>query len=310
MVVEFKEGGAEVLVDRVIYFPVWRDWADLGRMLDEEGEEADAIGITMTAEEADCFASKREGVEYIVSVCDEVFGEPLYLTTGKRLLKSSEIGNPLDLSAANWVASVDCLERRYGEGTLVDMGSTTTDIVPFKAGRPFVPKSDLERLKAGWLVYTGFLRTPVGGVVKKVPLDGGMVPISPELFAQTADVYQVLGLLQDYPCDTPDGGEKTLEASRRRVARHLCADVDEVGEGQIMDICKHVMGVQTGEVAEAARQVHRGGKAYCCGAGKEIALQAAKRAGVGAVDLSGELPAHESLPCYGLAHMVMEHAGD
>jgi hypothetical protein len=309
MVVEFAGGKTEILEDDLIYFPIWREWRDLGRMLEGVKEEVDAVAVTMTAEEADCFTSKDEGVRYIVKACDRTFGEPLYLTIRGELVRSKDIEDPLDLSAANWVASADYLEEKYGEGTLVDMGSTTTDIIPFRADMPFVAKSDLERLKAGWLVYTGFLRTPVAGIVKKVPVGGEAVPISPEFFAQTADVYRILGLLEDYPCETPDRGEKTPEASMKRVARHLCADVEELGEEAIVDICSHIMEQQVRDLAEALARVHRGGKVYCCGMGREVVHRAAEMAGGEAVDLSREIPAFANLPCYGLAHMVREYEG-
>jgi len=309
MVVEFAGGRADILEDNLVYFPFWREWKGLGRLLEGMEEDADAVAVTMTAEEADCFASREAGVRYIVKTCDAAFGEPLYLTIRGRLVRSRDIDDPLELSAANWVASADYLGRRYREGTMVDMGSTTTDVIPFRAGGRPGGKSDLERLKAGWLVYTGFLRTPVAGIVREVPVNGEAVPIAPEFFAQTADVYHILGLLEDYPCETPDGSGKTPEASMRRVARHLCAGVEELGEEVIVDICGHIMGVQVRDLAGAIARVHRGGKVYCCGMGREVALAAAGEAGLEAVDLSGEMSFHRNLPCYGLAHMVREHEG-
>jgi hypothetical protein len=57
-------------------------------------------------------------------------------------------------------------------------------------------------------------------------------PVSSEYFAASADVHLVLGHIasEDYSTDTPDTKEKTRIAALRRLARVVCADLDEIGE--------------------------------------------------------------------------------
>ena len=57
----------------------------------------------------------------------------------------------------------------------------------------------------------------------------------------------------------------------------------------------------------AAIEKHGGEKeAYIAGAGVILAQEACERAGIEAADLSEITPAHENLPCLGLAHMLAE----
>ena len=189
----------------------------------------------------------------------------------------------------------------------MDCGSTTTDIIPFSDGETLYRRTDLERLRSGQLVYTGILRTPVNAVVDAVPLDGEMVSISSEYFAITADIHNVLGLIDtdDYSCETPDGKGKGRSESMRRVSRLLCANFKEIGEEALVGICEYVREKQVERIAAALNR-HEQKNAYICGAGKILAEEACTRAGLEAVDLSASTPAHDNLPGLGLAHMLLD----
>ena len=115
---------------------------------------------------------------------------------------------PLDAAASNWMATAQLVGRFVPEALLVDIGSTTTDIIPVTGGRvTAVGRTDPERLVAGELLYTGALRTNVAAIVRRVPLWGGECPVASELFAISGDVHVLLGSLgtDDYTCPTPDG---------------------------------------------------------------------------------------------------------
>ncbi|MEE8168210.1 MAG: hydantoinase/oxoprolinase family protein [Candidatus Hydrothermarchaeales archaeon] len=299
----------EVLSSEVSYFPFWKKREQFEGFLRKLNLGTDLVGITMTAELCDCFSSKAEGVDYITSICEKVFNSPLYLSIDGELLKYSAIQDSLSLAATNFVASLAFLEDRFGKGLLLDVGSTTTDIVPFERGKRLYEKSDLQRLQKKQLVYTGFLRTPVNSIVSRVPYNGKPVDIASEAFAITADVYNILGMT-DYPCDTPDGKGKDVKDSMCRVARLLCADLEEVGEGRIRDICDHIKEAQVEIIAESLLEVaeeYRMKDAYICGVGKALAEEACKKVGIEANDLSMVTSAHENLPCLGLAWMVLQH---
>lgn len=294
---------------KIEYFPMWKKKAELKSFLQGIKENADCAAVTMTAELCDCFSSKAEGVNYITSACEGVFENPYYLSVDKKLLGFRELGNSLKIAAANFAASIYFLEKKFVEGILVDIGSTTTDIIPFKKDEILYGRTDLERLRKNQLVYTGMLRTPISAIVSRVPFKNQLVRISSEHFAITADVYNILGMLKNYSCDTPDGRGKRRKDSMQRVVRLLCADLDEMGENEVIKICEHVHKKQVELVAEALRKVAKksGVEAYVCGAGKELAEEACKLAGVNAIDLSRITKAYDNLPCLGLAEMVKDY---
>ncbi|MEE8401499.1 MAG: hydantoinase/oxoprolinase family protein [Candidatus Hydrothermarchaeaceae archaeon] len=286
-------------------FPLWKKKGEFAAFLQGLKEDADMVGITMTAELSDVFSSREEGINYIVSVCEDVFEAPVYLTLDETLLKAGDIPNPLDIAAANWVASIHFLKKKFSEGILIDCGSTTTDIIPFSASQKY-PRRDIDRIKSEQLVYTGILRTPVNTIVDAIPFGGEMVHISSEYFAITADVYTILGLIPSgaYSCDTPDGRGKSRSESMQRISRLLCADFEEVGTEAVMDICRYVKERQVEKIASAIKK-HDKKDAYICGAGKILAEEACASAGLKAMDLSMITPAHDNLPCHGLAHMIL-----
>ncbi|MBU2559847.1 H4MPT-linked C1 transfer pathway protein [archaeon] len=292
------------VASEIHYFPFWQKKEEFGAFLAGLAEDCDRVGITMTAELSDVFATKEEGVQFIVDVCEDVFESPLYLTLDRTLINADEIKNPADLAAANFLASTYYLEREFGEGLLIDCGSTTTDIIPFDKGRKY-PKTDLERLKACQLLYTGLLRTPVTAIVDGVPFDGKMVPLSSEYFAITADVYNVLGIISEneYSCDTPDGKGKSKDESMQRIARVLCADLDEIGKRKINEICEYVSDRQVERIADTIER-HGGKRACIAGFGRVLAKEACERTSLEATDLQAVTPAYDNLPCLGLAHML------
>lgn len=301
LVFDFDTGEVK---SEIHYFPFWQKKEEFEAFLAGLNEESDRVGITMTAELSDVFTTKEEGVQYIVDITGRVFENPAYLTLERTLKKADEVKNPADLAAANHLASTYYLEREFTEGLLIDCGSTTTDIIPFGKGKKY-PKTDLERLKSGQLLYMGILRTPVSAIVDAVPFDDEVVPISSEYFAITADVYNVLGAIDeaDYSCDTPDGGEKGRADSMQRISRLLCADLEEIGKEAVIDLCNYVRDRQLEKIASRL-EGHRDKRAYICGAGKILASEACDRTGIESIDLSGITPAHDNLPCLGLAHML------
>jgi hypothetical protein len=292
----------------IFYFPIWKRKDELTEFLRRKSIIADVIGITMTAELSDVFPDKASGVMHIVDACENSLSNPMYLSVDGRVIRKDEMDDPLPLAASNWVASRYHLEKNYHEGILVDVGSTTTDIIPFGPGTN-PEKTDLDRLRGGQLVYTGFLRTPISAVVNKVPYKGALTRISSEYFAITADIYNVLGLLEKYSCSTPDGGGKSKRDSMRRVARHLCADLDDVGEEGIIGICEHVYQEQAMDIAEALGDVMKDsgmGDAYVCGIGSALGKRACEIARLTTHDLSALTPAHANLPCLGLAEILRD----
>ena len=223
-------------------FEVWRDREALTAVLREvaaEAGEADAVAITMTAELSDAFRTKREGVAFVLAAAEAALGDRALsvLTTAGELVPVGEAqARPWDVAAANWMATALAVADAYPDALLIDVGSTTADVIPIAGGRVAATgHNDLERLLAGELVYTGVLRTNLAAIAPRVPVRGDWCPVASESFAISADVHLVLGHLapEAYDCPTPDGRPATVAFARERIARLVCSDTDQLGADEI-----------------------------------------------------------------------------
>jgi (4-(4-[2-(gamma-L-glutamylamino)ethyl]phenoxymethyl)furan-2-yl)methanamine synthase len=267
-------------------FEVWRDREALAGVLREVGAgPADAVAITMTAELSDAFRTKREGVAFVLDAAQAAFGDrPLsVLTTAGELVTVEEArARPLDVAAANWVATALAVAAAYSDALLIDVGSTTADLVPVAAGRvAATAKTDLERLLAGELVYTGVLRTNLAAIAPRVPVRGRWCPVSSESFAISADVHLVLGHLtpEAYDCPTPDGRPATVEFARERIARLVCSDLEQLGERDVDAIAAFLHGEQVRQIEAAARRARlpRDAPVVAVGSGAFLGREVAAR---------------------------------
>ena len=137
------------------------------------------------------------------------------------------------IASANWHASAALTGMRVREGLFIDMGSTTTDIIPVAGGQPAnLGYSDAERLVHGELVYSGLARSFLMAGPKLVPFAGQWTPLMNEWFASMADVHRILGQLPDGAdlMETADGREKSKAASCARLARMIGRDSSEADE--------------------------------------------------------------------------------
>src|SRR5262249_27355232 len=156
-------------------FEIWRDrdaLALLLRALAAEAGPADALAITMTAELSDAFRTKRERVAFVLDAAEDALGSPRVMTTAGELVSlEAARARPLDVAAANWMATALMVASEHPDALLIDVGSTTADIVPIAGGRVAATgRTDLERLLAGELVYTGVLRTNLAAIAPRVPV--------------------------------------------------------------------------------------------------------------------------------------------
>ncbi len=249
-------------------FHVWREPSRLRAVLAEliaTADRADAIALSMTGELADCFATKADGVRAIIdATLAAASGRRLrvYTVDGSFVSAAEASQRPLMAAAANWHALARLAARYITEriGLLVDIGSTTSDLIPIVDHAPApVGRNDSQRLVAGELVYTGVRRTPVCNLVGALPWRGSQAPVAAELFATTWDAYLVLGDLSDAPdrTDTADGRPATKAAARDRLARMICADRDMFDETDAFAAATAVARAQQAKLAVALAQVTR-----------------------------------------------------
>jgi hypothetical protein len=284
------------------YCPLWEEAPVTDYLLRYVRGPADPAAVVMSGELADCFESKAEGVSFIVGAVKAAFPRAKFYGTDARFHDEAV---PF-LAAANWLASADYLRISHPGAVLLDIGSTTADIVPLGRFPELHGLTDLLRLRKGYLLYTGMLRTNVATLLRSVELEGVCTPVSTEYFAASADAHLVLGhiLAALYSCDTPDRKEKTPAASLRRLARVVCADLDEIGAVGAMEIARQFWDAQRELVCNAVRKC-----AADCSADEIIVAGIGARMfarELGGTDLTQELgPAADALPAFAVREVAV-----
>ena len=264
-VIDFEGEKIESIEVDFAYLPMWSNNDDLSGVLVELIEkicpisEIDAVGISMTAELVDAYDTKKEGVLDVVKKCEETFDCPTAYVGVDGMISSDEIEKtPLKAAAANWIATAQIATLISDNCIFIDTGSTTTDIIPIKDGvECAIGKSDFDRSATGELVYTGTLRTNLASFLDKVQLNGNEYRVASELFAQTADVYTVLDLInpEDYVCDTFDGEGKSKTECAKRIARVVCADLEMLSMDDIVEMSRFIHQKQIEQIADGLKQV-------------------------------------------------------
>jgi (4-(4-[2-(gamma-L-glutamylamino)ethyl]phenoxymethyl)furan-2-yl)methanamine synthase len=276
-------------------FEVWRDPDALSGVIEgvvgRVGHDGAPVALTTTAELVDVFASKREGVLFVLEAARGALpGRRLrVMTTAGELIGCNEArAQPLRCAAANWMATALLVARSLPDAILVDCGGTTTDVIPIAGGEVAAAgRTDLERLLAGELVYTGALRTNVAAVLAHVPIGGKPCPVSSELFAITADAHLLRGNLtpEQCTCTFPDGRGTSDAEVHARLARIVCADPEQLADGDLDGIAAAVEEAQVAAISAALERVagRRAGEAppvLAVGVGAFLARAAATRCGL------------------------------
>ncbi|MBI2192940.1 MAG: H4MPT-linked C1 transfer pathway protein [Planctomycetes bacterium] len=250
-------------------FELWKRPGDLaaalaglaGRM-----PPADLWAVTMTGELCDCFETKGEGVHRILEAAEQAArGVPIlaWQTCGRFVRPDDARSRPLQTAASNWHALATLTAREFCParwGLLIDVGSTTTDLVLLGRGRPCpAGLTDPERLASGELVYSGVRRTPLAALVRSLPYRGRACPVAAELFATTLDVCLLLGLIPERPesRDTADGRAATRARAADRMVRMICADRELCTMEEAESMARAAYQVQVETLSESARRVVR-----------------------------------------------------
>jgi probable H4MPT-linked C1 transfer pathway protein len=275
-------------------------------------EPADLVALTMTAELSDEFATKREGVAFVLDAVEAAVGgraRSLALTTAGELVDfATARARPLDVAAANWVASALAVTARHPDALMLDVGSTTADVIPIAGGRVAATgRTDLDRLLAGELVYTGALRTNLAAIAARVPVRGRWCPVASELFAVSGDVHVILGRLAPdaYTSPTPDGRGATIADARARVARLVCADAEQLAPDEIDAIAAYLHGEQVRQIAAAARMAGVGDAPVVpLGVGAFLARDVAAQLGRPVAEIDWSAAERDAAPAAALAELA------
>lgn len=321
-----ENGNLEIATE---YFPIWkRNKNNLPKILDKltfrltQGEDIDAVGVTMTAELSDAYFDKCEGINHILDCVEKTFRNvPIHvLNVGGEFISSVEARRRiLEVASANWAATGWLISKHVDSSIVIDVGSTTATIIPIINSKVAAEgKTDLDKLSNGELVYTGALRTNVAAIVQTIPLRNRIVKISSELFSTSGDVHRILGNIteKEYTVETADGRGKSEKECKARLARVVCADLNMLKNKEIMIIAKYIAEKQVEQIAEGLKQIlkrkrikKKGGIfAVTTGIGKNfLAGKAASKVGLKHIPLDKIVKgASYATPASALAIMVKE----
>ncbi|MEC5404550.1 hydantoinase/oxoprolinase family protein [Paraburkholderia sp. MPAMCS5] len=224
--------------------PLWQGLDHLERSIELVFErwpvartDAARHAVTMTGEMVDLFEDRAHGVAAITTALARRLGPRVVFYAGEAgwLAPRDCAHGWRSVASANWLATARWVGTRVADALLIDIGSTTTDIIPIVGGRVVARAStDAGRLATGELVYQGVVRTPLCGIAQRIESGGAVVNVMNEWFATTADVYRLTGELAPhydlYP--SADQGPKTEAASRRRLARMIGRDAHDAGDAE------------------------------------------------------------------------------
>lgn len=244
--------------------PLWQGTEGLAQSLQQAltllDNQQDLHFITLTGESADCFANRQQGVSTILSMIAaclpkancRVFSQSqawLSLTDGQQ--------NWRQVASMNWLATASWLATHFSEALLIDIGSTTTDIIAIRNGRPQLwAFDDQGRLQSGELVYTGVIRTPLMALAQQVMFAGQPQKVANEVFATTADIWRLLNKLPAEISDrSADGKPWQIQNCQQRLARMVGSDAENYKASDWQQLARWYGQQQTQLIVDCCQQV-------------------------------------------------------
>ena len=252
--------------------------------------DGDRNVVTMTGELADTFASRQEGVEQLSLLAEEqlenvsIYAGPSGFVAGTEARRRCS-----EIASANWHACAAIVAKRRKAALFIDLGSTTTDVVPIADGKVASRGyTDAERLATGELVYTGLVRSFVMATAPCAPLKGAWTSLINENFATMADVHRILGTLPTGVdlMPTADGRDKSVSASRARLARMVGSDAVDADDKAWDLVASWFAEAQRRAIADAAMLVMSrcvaasAGPVIAAGIGVGVVAEVAQRLGL------------------------------
>lgn len=261
-------------------------WPQLGRA---------AHAVTMTGEMTDLFEHREDGVRRIaaslVRLLSPAAPDTLHFFAGDaHWCRAAEVGVHWEqIASANWLATASHAAQCIAEGVLIDIGSTTTDLIAFRQGRVLgTSRSDAQRLASGELVYHGVVRTPLCALGPRIAWQGSELNVMNEFFASTADVYRLTGELDPAHDLHPsaDNAPKDLPATRRRLARMIGRDERDAAPQDWLAFAHAWRAKQVDELGgqlrrvSAAHGLSEAAVALSAGCGDFLVAEVVARAGI------------------------------
>ncbi len=248
--------------------PLWQGLDHLARALQAAQRRWPALGdarhaVTMTGEMVDLFPDREAGVRGIAAALAAALPAPpgalRFFAGDAGWCGAAEVPRHWErIASANWLATARHAALVFAEGVLVDIGSTTTDLIAFGRGRVHTAsRSDADRLVTGELAYHGVVRTPLCALAQRIEWRGRGRHVMNEFFATTADVYRLTGEL-DAAHDlhpSADNAVKTPAATRQRLARMVGLDERDASADEWLALARAWRAAQVAAIGAQLRGV-------------------------------------------------------
>jgi probable H4MPT-linked C1 transfer pathway protein len=260
--IALTEGG-RILAAVQIPCPLWLGLDRLDAAFRQAGpltSRARRHAATMTGELCEIFPDRATGVRALIDRITKLVGPETRVWMGPCGFGSADEarGDPATVASTNFLASAELVAQLLGDGLLVDMGSTTTDIIPVVSGAP-CPRglTDGDRLATSELVYSGLTRTDVATVAHAAIYKQRPQRLAAGRFATMADVRRVLGELPDGTDQhsTADRRGTSLPESMARLARAFGRDGGDAGLDDWRTAARAIADRQMGDIKTACTQV-------------------------------------------------------
>ncbi|WP_448954821.1 hydantoinase/oxoprolinase family protein [Labrys neptuniae] len=257
--------------------------------------------VTMTGELSALFDDRSAGVVALTDWASRHCRGEVSIYGGRAGFLPPQLAaaHAADVASANWHATAAFLASRLPDALLIDIGSTTSDLIPIEGGViTGLGYSDAERLASGELVYAGVVRTPLMSLAERLPFQGHDVTLVAEHFATIADVHRLLGTLpaEADQHDTADGRDKSLASTRVRLARVVGQDAAEAPDHVWQELAAHLAELQLRRLHDAAARILSRRKNAArpplvgCGVGRFVVQALAGRMGLAYHDLADLVP--------------------
>lgn len=271
--------------------------------LHADPKEVDGVVVTITAETVGIFNTLEEGVVIIADICARAYKDITlgFIAVDGRIHTIEDVLKaPLDFASANWVATSSLASRFIKDGVFIDVGSTTSDIIPIVNGEVSPEgKTDMYRLFSGELIYAGLLRTYIQCLVNKLPFRNGWIGLSSELRCFTAHVYVYLRQIRELTMHHPFSGKpisiKRSEA-KEAIARSVCSDSTILSDEEVYDMANYIYEQQVSKIVDSIKKIKASKwdtyvelSYVIAGSGAFLAREAVKRLGGEVVQSYDEL---------------------
>lgn len=280
--------------------------------------------VTMTGELVDLFPSRQAGVMEITHLAANLLGKNTLFycistknSEGSFVTIDDVLGNASVIASANWHASASLLSQQVSSGLLVDIGSTTTDIIAIVNGKVVDNgATDASRMQQDSLVYSGVVRTPAMALAHKITFESVETNVAAELFATMADVYRLTGELLEGAdlAESADGQGKTIAGSARRLARMVGHDMEDKPMDMWRQLAFSFRAVQLNQIKHAVlKHIQTDMPIVGAGAGAFLVKEIASELGHDYAEFSEMLnkkndhPLSTSSPAYAVARLAFLH---